>query len=236
MSQTEVLNFATVGQNVLGDVQLDQLNSLSEIDIPNKLPIIDEQQLREIDSTAVIPLLESLQKLIRGIPRMEMRPIIDISAHDQTSIQNLLQETLTNISNHNQEIFLQNEIGKRESLQSVVDENIHKNLSQVQNLMLPSYPYPSPSPPPPPPPPLPLPPSTPIFPPPPSSIQTTSHQPYQYLSYFPPPYVYYPQVINAPTSSISSTTGPGTTHATTTTTTTTTNTAAAATTTSNSLV
>ena len=235
MSQTEVLNFATVGQNVLGDVQLDQLNSLSEIDIPNKLPIIDEQQLREIDSTAVIPLLESLQKLIRGIPRMEMRPIIDISAHDQTSIQNLLQETLTNISNHNQEIFLQNEIGKRESLQSVVDENIHKNLSQVQNLMLPSYPYPSPSPPPPPPP-LPLPPSTPIFPPPPSSIQTTSHQPYQYLSYFPPPYVYYPQVINAPTSSISSTTGPGTTHATTTTTTTTTNTAAAATTTSNSLV
>ena len=217
---SEVLNFATVGHNVLGDVQLDQLNSLSEINIPSKLPLVDENLLNEIDSTAVIPLLESLQKLIRGIPRMEMRPIIDISAQDQTAIQNLLQETLTNISNHNQEIALQNQIGKRESLQNVIDENIHKNLSQVQNLMLPSYSsnpplasLPSQSQPPPPffsPPPPCHPISHQYLSPPP--ISTINH-PYQ-LSYI-PPYVYYPQVINAPTTSTNIVTAATTTTTTT---------------------
>lgn len=167
MSEAEVLNFRTIGDGEVGEITGDVTN-LTNINIPTKLPKLDENVLNILDADAVIPLLHNLNTLLNSVPRLPMRPAIDFTKNADfiPQLDKMTNDFINSINQYNNETAVQ----RQDVLQRSLDGHMTKVLQNIQASQ--------PSPPPPPPPN--------IFP-----------MPYGFCptyQYFPPPFIY-PQML-----------------------------------------
>lgn len=191
---SSVLNFATVGNSLLGQVQLDHnLDELTNTVIPDKLPIIDKNVINTLDSESITPLLESLSILLNNMPILPTRPMIDFT-NDKNS-KDILHKMLDQLQ---KDMYVQklqsnvtNQATRLDNLQQAIDAGMINSLQTLQPqppLISNSQPISIP--------PMwcsPQPPPTSTFPQ--SQTQFTSH-PWCFSS----PYIYYPQVVHNPTT------------------------------------
>lgn len=136
MAGVDLLTFKQAGEDMTGEINTGAINTnnlgtnnIADVIIPKKLPIIEDQSIADLNPEHLVPLLQSLEKLLNEIPTVPMRPLFNFK-NDQNDHNQLIRH-IRDLTARLSEDNLQVPIKERENLHEVVRDT---TTSMVQSL------------------------------------------------------------------------------------------------------